>query len=355
MAIVPWQFVLPYVVPPTLATKPLRVDTTALPTTIRLTTTALTTRATTIPTTLLGTDTTTTTRTTTLTTLPTTVPTTSVAMTNATAGLTSQSTTVPTVQAPTTVPTTLDITAAPTTQWTTATPSSGAITVAESSTLGMTTTEGTAPTPDPSGEALTTVTYASLPTTLEAPSEAGPITTVVPPTPPTVNAAITTAPASPLNSTEGGALPVATTAPAADATEPPSTRLAVPTDPRPDHPTTLPSARPVKDVGEWKEPDAWVDPVQVENDTAVFLAAAALLSGDGDVENPSPAFLHLFDTEVDYHYDPDSPSFSVQSHEGINKGPAACPCVNNIRGPPLLPVNTERKITLVGQNLHLFQ
>ncbi|XP_048462279.1 plexin-B1 isoform X1 [Rhincodon typus] len=349
------NFVLPYVVPPTLATKPLRVDTTALPTTIRLTTTALTTRATTIPTTLLGTDTTTTTRTTTLTTLPTTVPTTSVAMTNATAGLTSQSTTVPTVQAPTTVPTTLDITAAPTTQWTTATPSSGAITVAESSTLGMTTTEGTAPTPDPSGEALTTVTYASLPTTLEAPSEAGPITTVVPPTPPTVNAAITTAPASPLNSTEGGALPVATTAPAADATEPPSTRLAVPTDPRPDHPTTLPSARPVKDVGEWKEPDAWVDPVQVENDTAVFLAAAALLSGDGDVENPSPAFLHLFDTEVDYHYDPDSPSFSVQSHEGINKGPAACPCVNNIRGPPLLPVNTERKITLVGQNLHLFQ
>ncbi|XP_060691428.1 plexin-B1 isoform X2 [Hemiscyllium ocellatum] len=47
--------------------------------------------------------------------------------------------------------------------------------------------------------------------------------------------------------------------------------------------------------------------------------------------------------------------FNENNHEGIVQGPADCPCVNNIQGSPLLPVNTERKITLVGRNLHFFQ
>uniref|UniRef100_A0A673ZQL0 Plexin-B1 n=1 Tax=Salmo trutta TaxID=8032 RepID=A0A673ZQL0_SALTR len=32
-----------------------------------------------------------------------------------------------------------------------------------------------------------------------------------------------------------------------------------------------------------------------------------------------------------------------------------CPCVEKVQGPSLLPVNVERKITLVGRHLHLFQ
>ncbi|XP_078065963.1 plexin-B1 isoform X2 [Mustelus asterias] len=47
--------------------------------------------------------------------------------------------------------------------------------------------------------------------------------------------------------------------------------------------------------------------------------------------------------------------FNENSHEAMNKGPAACPCVNSVQGLTLLPVNTERKITLAGQNLHFFQ
>ncbi|XP_078399401.1 plexin-B1-like isoform X3 [Cetorhinus maximus] len=47
--------------------------------------------------------------------------------------------------------------------------------------------------------------------------------------------------------------------------------------------------------------------------------------------------------------------FNENSYEGMNKGPVACPCVDNVQGSSLLPVSTERKITLAGQNLHFFQ
>ncbi|XP_078399398.1 plexin-B1-like isoform X1 [Cetorhinus maximus] len=354
------NFVLPYVAPPTLLTKPFRVDTTVLPTTLRPTTAAPTTRATTIPPTLSSTAATRTTRTTAPTTPPTTVSTTVVVSTDATATLTSLSTTVPTTSAPTTVPTTVEVTAVPTTQLTTASSSMATTTAAETSPTDVTTTDYAAPTTSLVGDVLTTVALTSPPTTFAASSHTSPQTTVVPPTSQTIEAVITTTPASPLSSTDQDTIPVATTVPLADPTEPPSTRLAVPTDPRPDIPATWvppvpPSDWPVKEVGEWKGPDTWVDPVQVENDTAVFSAAAVLLSGDGDVENPSPAFLHLLDTEVDYQFDPGSPSFSIQSYEGMNKGPVACPCVDNVQGSSLLPVSTERKITLAGQNLHFFQ
>uniref|UniRef100_A0A673IQ08 Plexin-B1 n=1 Tax=Sinocyclocheilus rhinocerous TaxID=307959 RepID=A0A673IQ08_9TELE len=39
----------------------------------------------------------------------------------------------------------------------------------------------------------------------------------------------------------------------------------------------------------------------------------------------------------------------------VSRGPHACPCVEGIRGSSLLPVNVERKITLLGRNLHLYQ
>ncbi|XP_067908086.1 plexin-B1 isoform X1 [Heterodontus francisci] len=347
------NFVLPYVAPPTLPTKPLHADTTVLPTTLRPPTAALTTRAATIPTTLPSSAATPTTRATAPTTLPTTVSTTAVASTNVTANPTGLPTTRPTTPAPTTVPTTMEITAAPTTQITTASPTLATTTAAVATTTAVTTTGSAALTTSLSKEVLTTL--APPPTVFAAPR-----TTVVPPTSQAVNVAIATIAVSPSNSTDRDIILVATTVSPTDPAEPPSTRLAVPTDPRPDNPTTwvppvLPSDWPAKEVGDWKEPDSWVDPVQVENDTAVFSAAAVLLSGDGDVENPSPAFLHLLDTEVDYHFDPGSPSFSIQSYEGMNKGPVACPCVDDIQGSSLLPVNVERKVTLAGQNLHFFQ
>ncbi|XP_069792806.1 plexin-B1-like isoform X2 [Narcine bancroftii] len=47
--------------------------------------------------------------------------------------------------------------------------------------------------------------------------------------------------------------------------------------------------------------------------------------------------------------------FNENGDEGVNKGPLACPCVDDVQGSSLLPVNVERKITLTGQNLHFFQ
>uniref|UniRef100_A0A8C2F8C7 Plexin b1a n=1 Tax=Cyprinus carpio TaxID=7962 RepID=A0A8C2F8C7_CYPCA len=38
-----------------------------------------------------------------------------------------------------------------------------------------------------------------------------------------------------------------------------------------------------------------------------------------------------------------------------NQGSHACPCVEGIQSSSLLPVNVERKITLLGRNLHLYQ
>ncbi|XP_032893020.1 plexin-B1 [Amblyraja radiata] len=353
------NFVLPYVAPPTLPTKPLRLDTTVAPVTHRPTTVAPTTRATTVPATPPPV---TTIPTTLPTTVPTTMGTTAVASTTAAALPTDPATTLPTTTTTTTssppvVPTTAAATGAPATLPTTASP-----VVATTAATAVTTTTGTTlaeassrpdtttPPPTPSSEVtvqlstnVSTVLGVATSHTMDAPPAS-------------------TSP-SPNLTDVGDILAVTTTTPP-DPTQPPSTRFAVPTDPRPDNPTdAVPSTTITttttdwqrKEVGDWKDSDAWVDPAQVENDTAVFSAAAVLLSGDGDVENPSPAFLHLVDSEVDYHFDPGSSAFSRQSDEGVNKGPLACPCMDNVLGSSLLPVNVERKITLTGQNLHFFQ
>ncbi|XP_064155431.1 plexin-B1 isoform X2 [Anguilla rostrata] len=39
----------------------------------------------------------------------------------------------------------------------------------------------------------------------------------------------------------------------------------------------------------------------------------------------------------------------------VSMGASACPCVERVQSPAHLPVNMERKITLVGRNLHLYQ
>uniref|UniRef100_A0A670K6W7 Plexin-B1 n=1 Tax=Podarcis muralis TaxID=64176 RepID=A0A670K6W7_PODMU len=39
----------------------------------------------------------------------------------------------------------------------------------------------------------------------------------------------------------------------------------------------------------------------------------------------------------------------------LSQGPEACPCVRGIQGSSLMPVNVQRKITLIGSNFHLYQ
>ncbi|XP_069792792.1 plexin-B1-like isoform X1 [Narcine bancroftii] len=336
------NFVLPYVVLPTLPTKPLRVNATALPATGHPTTVAATARATTIPATpsaIPGTPTAT------PTTVTTTLRTTASPMVEATP------TDLSTTSAPTIVPTTAAITAAP------SVPSTAAslITVATTDATATTVAEAT----EGRASSLPKSPSASSPTVVTVQMSPSPNTVVDALAYQTMDAPVATTSASPSDVMDQDGIPVVTITLPPEPTESPSTRLAVPTDPRPDDLTTwVPSFSSdwlTREVGEWKEPDVWVDTVQVENDTAVFSAAAVLLSGDGDVENPSPAFLHLFGSEVDYHFDPGSPPFSRLGDEGVNKGPLACPCVDDVQGSSLLPVNVERKITLTGQNLHFFQ
>uniref|UniRef100_H2ZZT0 Plexin-B1 n=1 Tax=Latimeria chalumnae TaxID=7897 RepID=H2ZZT0_LATCH len=102
-----------------------------------------------------------------------------------------------------------------------------------------------------------------------------------------------------------------------------------------------------------KEPDYWVEAPQADNETVPSATATVLLSGDGDVENVSPPFFFGSDSDLDYQHD--SPGLFEQSNEAVSWGPSACPCVESIQGSALLPVNVERKVTLVGKNLHLFQ
>ncbi|XP_019746142.1 plexin-B1 [Hippocampus comes] len=94
--------------------------------------------------------------------------------------------------------------------------------------------------------------------------------------------------------------------------------------------------------------------VLAENDTATF-SAATVLSGDGEVENASPLYPHLVDSELDYQYDPADSFLPGDEGSYVSWGSSACPCVEKVQGSSLLPVRVERKITLLARNLHLYQ
>ncbi|XP_075039567.1 plexin-B1 isoform X2 [Mixophyes fleayi] len=100
------------------------------------------------------------------------------------------------------------------------------------------------------------------------------------------------------------------------------------------------------------EADDWVDLDKMENDTSSF-SASTILSGDGDVETASPHFPAINEPDLDYQLD--SPDFIELNKEELFWGPEACPCVQSIQSPSLLPVNVERKITLIGKNFHHYQ
>lgn len=95
---------------------------------------------------------------------------------------------------------------------------------------------------------------------------------------------------------------------------------------------------------------------QPANDTASF-SAATLLSGDGEIDHPPQSYPHLLgpDSDLDYLYDPADGFLPGDEGSFVSWGSSACPCVEKVQGSSLLPVGVERKITLLAQNLHLYQ
>uniref|UniRef100_A0A672SKG9 Plexin-B1 n=1 Tax=Sinocyclocheilus grahami TaxID=75366 RepID=A0A672SKG9_SINGR len=93
---------------------------------------------------------------------------------------------------------------------------------------------------------------------------------------------------------------------------------------------------------------------QAENDNATF-SAATVLSGDGESDSDPPVYLHLRSTDIDADYQYDSADLPADEGTFVNWGASACPCVEKIQGSSLLPVLTQRKISLLARNLHLYQ
>ncbi|PIO29606.1 hypothetical protein AB205_0102040, partial [Aquarana catesbeiana] len=116
-------------------------------------------------------------------------------------------------------------------------------------------------------------------------------------------------------------------------------------------PTTIPTTLPV---------DIFTSPIVTDDEVlpATPDSASTILSGDGDVDGVSPQFPSIIEPDMDYQAD--SLGFAelminTQNNGGPYVGPEACPCVHSIHSPSLLPVNVERKITLIGKNFHHYQ
>ncbi|KAG7478390.1 hypothetical protein MATL_G00080030 [Megalops atlanticus] len=161
--------------------------------------------------------------------------------------------------------------------------------------------------------------------------------------------------------------PVAETVTAPPADGPPTlddaqSVVAPPKGPPPPPPTWVPDAVELEEGAPeavpWPEEEVDADAAEAaaENDTATF-SAAAVLSGDGDTEQARPTFPHLQDSDSELDYQYDSSDFYLPGDEGtfVSWGASACPCVEKVQGSALLPVRVERRITLLGRNLHLFQ
>nr|XP_015203544.1 PREDICTED: plexin-B1 [Lepisosteus oculatus] len=320
------------------------------------------------------------------TTVPTTVPLTTTMITTEVTTTTTEKPT--TTTEPTTIPTTPEITTLPTTLPTTHVSTTASITSLPTTIIETTTPPAKVTTPlkeeTTEEEVLVTVDYAiplttslpemtfvtEAPTTIRLmvavqPVATNPLTTPVPPTVPPITESVTDTP-TPVSSTEQldnshsiaeppfVPLPSAVTPQGSDDTF----SLEVPADSDTDFELTVTETSPTtlsdSKVDSGMETMYW--PETLENDTATF-SATTVLSGDGDAESISPAFPRLLDsdTELDYQYE--SPEFYLQGDEGSQAswGPAACPCVEMIQGSTLVPVNVERKITVVGKNLNLFQ
>uniref|UniRef100_A0ABM5FJ05 Plexin-B1 n=1 Tax=Pogona vitticeps TaxID=103695 RepID=A0ABM5FJ05_9SAUR len=127
------------------------------------------------------------------------------------------------------------------------------------------------------------------------------------------------------------------------------TELPTSETPRPTGPSDWPLP---EDSTESKDSEEWLGPLLPENDTS-SLSASILLSGDGDSsESDISDFPRILNPGLDYQYD--APGF-LDLNEEFTWGADACPCVRGIQGSSLLPVNVQRKITLIGRNFHLYE
>ncbi|XP_056304669.1 plexin-B1 isoform X2 [Danio aesculapii] len=88
-------------------------------------------------------------------------------------------------------------------------------------------------------------------------------------------------------------------------------------------------------------------------ETGLPVSSASAPSGDGEAGPDSADFALAPDT--DYQSDSDDLLMMEEESLLVSRGSQACPCVERIQGSSLLPVNVERKITLLGRNLHLYQ
>ncbi|KAM8929898.1 plexin-B1 [Pelodytes ibericus] len=118
-----------------------------------------------------------------------------------------------------------------------------------------------------------------------------------------------------------------------------------------EEPPTVPIG-PSEESLDHTEADDWVDSTIMENDTSSY-SASTILSGDGDNDGLTPNFPGIIEQGLDYQYD--SPGLIELNEEELFWGPESCPCVESIQSSSLLPVNVERKITLVGKNFHHYR
>uniref|UniRef100_A0A8C5SX68 Plexin B1 n=1 Tax=Laticauda laticaudata TaxID=8630 RepID=A0A8C5SX68_LATLA len=160
----------------------------------------------------------------------------------------------------------------------------------------------------------------------------------------TPSSAPTSSPLNPLTPNQTGSPSASTNIPPMDLeTEPPILELPYPTD--------LPKWLPPEDIAESQESEEWMVSLPPENDTSSF-SASILLSGDGDSSESDISDFPRILNPLDYQYD--APGF-LDLMEEYSWGPEACPCVTSIQGSSLMPVNVQRKITLIGKNFHLYQ
>ncbi|XP_026538823.1 plexin-B1-like [Notechis scutatus] len=160
----------------------------------------------------------------------------------------------------------------------------------------------------------------------------------------TPSSAPTSSPLNPLTPNQTGSPSASTNVPPMDLeTEPPILELPYPTD--------LPKWLPPEDIVESQESEEWMVSLPPENDTSSF-SASILLSGDGDSSESDISDFPRILNPLDYQYD--APGF-LDLTEEYSWGPEACPCVTSIQGSSLMPVNVQRKITLIGKNFHLYQ
>ncbi|XP_053705900.1 plexin-B1-like isoform X1 [Synchiropus splendidus] len=96
-------------------------------------------------------------------------------------------------------------------------------------------------------------------------------------------------------------------------------------------------------VKDWEKPEGEAD-TNIEPVSATGLSAA-------DTTMQSVVYIQTPEAAADADYD----SANFQAHSPEMDYLRECPCVEKVQDTSLLPVNVERKITLVGQHLDLFQ